>query len=112
MPGAGKKRAAAQKKGQSGQGGAGNQVAASGSAPGPSSPPAGAPAIPPFDGARGGPPDRLTAQPSESPLFSGGRALELGASAWSYLDVVSTTLISANFTNSCGNHHITYILLI
>ena len=89
MPGAGKKRAAAQKKGQSGQGSAGDKNAPSESTPGPSSSPAAAPAIPSFDGAGGEPSERLVAQPSDSPLFSGGRALELGASAWTYIDAVS-----------------------
>ena len=93
MPGAGKKRAAAQKKGQSGQGSAGGEKSApSESTPGPSSPPAAAPAIPSFDGAGGEPSERLMAQPSDSPLFSGGRALELGASAWTYIDAVSALL--------------------
>ena len=90
MPGAGKKRAAAQKKEQSGQAGAADKPeTASGNAPGPSSTPAVGPAVSSFDGANDPSRERLAAQPSDSPLFSGGRALELGASAWSYLDTVS-----------------------
>ena len=92
MPGAGKKRATAQKKGQSGQAGAADKPGpVSGSAPGPSLPPAAEPVVSSFDGADDPPKpqQRLTAQPADSPLFSGGRALELGASAWSYLDSVS-----------------------
>ena len=90
MPGAGKKRAAAQKKAQSGQTGAAKKSEpASDNAPGPSAPSTERSAIPSFDGAGDPKTQQLSTQPSDSPLFSGGRALELGASAWTYLDSVS-----------------------
>ena len=93
MPGAGKKRAAAQKKAQSDQTGAVKKSEpAFDNVPGPSSPSAGGPVIPSFDGASDQKTQLLSAQPSDSPLFSGGRALELGASAWTYIDSVSVTI--------------------
>lgn len=90
MPGAGKKRAAAQKKAQSGQTGAAKKSEpASENAPGPLVPSTEDRAIPSYDGPGDEKTQRLSAQPSDSPLFSGGRALELGAGAWSFLDSVS-----------------------
>ena len=86
MPGAGKKRAAAHKKDQSRQVGQAGRSGQAGPAASEGETASQTPAS--FDGTAD-PVERVPTKPSDSPLYSGGRALELGASAWTHIDPVS-----------------------